>query len=296
MPTLTPVSSALALDIGGSHVTAAVVDASARAVLPSSRIHAPVPQDAPADVILEAWADAARHAAGAARVDAIGLAVPAPFEYATGVSRLQHKFAALYGLNVLGGLRACLAGTPLAALPVVFGNDADLFALGEWWAGAARGEARVIGVTLGTGLGAGFIDAGAVITDRVDVPPGGELWNTPYLDGIAEAYACGAAVTRAYAAQTGETASAAEVARRAPHDPAARAAFETLGRHLGAILRPHVAAFGASCVVVGGNVARAWPLFSHALQGALPGVACRPSVRFDEAALLGAAVLTQRAP
>ena len=42
-------------------------------------------------------------------------------------------------------------------LPVVLDNDANCATLGEWWIGAARGARHVVGLTIGTGIGAGLI-------------------------------------------------------------------------------------------------------------------------------------------
>ncbi|MBB6097372.1 glucokinase [Deinobacterium chartae] len=298
MPDLSAPHHALALDVGGSHVSAALVDLQRRQALPVTRLH--TDPDADAGTILDAWVQAARtaHAAGGhVPLAHIGLALPAPFDYRRGISRMQHKFAALYGLNVKEQLRARLRGSALETLDLRLANDADLFALGEAWSGAARGRARVIGITLGTGLGSGFVDRGRVVVEGPEVPPGGELWNTPYRSDIAETFACGAAVTRAYARQGQEALAAAEVARRAETgDPIARQAFAELGHHLGEIIAPWVQRFEPDAIVIGGNVSRAWSLFSPALEAALPGTPCLPSALFEEAALLGAAALSHDSP
>ena len=47
-------------------------------------------------------------------------------------------------------------------LPVTVANDANCMLLGEVWAGAAKGYADVIGVTLGTGVGGGILIGGGV--------------------------------------------------------------------------------------------------------------------------------------
>ena len=63
--------------------------------------------------------------------------------------------------------------------------------------------------------------------------------------------------------------------------------------HLAGILAPRVAQFQPDCVVVGGNIARSWPLFGPRLQAALAPLACRPSALFEDAALLGAAAISE---
>jgi glucokinase len=131
----------VALDIGGSHVTAALVDSDQRDVLIGTRAHVDVDEGAASGVILDTWAKAALQAASAAGRDVIarvGMAMPAPFDYERGVSLMEHRFRALYGLLVVTLLRERFRTSPLEGASIVVANDADLFALGEWWAGAAR--------------------------------------------------------------------------------------------------------------------------------------------------------------
>ncbi len=61
--------------------------------------------------------------------------------------------------------------TPFRALfqreldvPVHLGNDADCAAVGEYWAGAARGRDPLLLLTLGTGIGGGLIRGGKLYT------------------------------------------------------------------------------------------------------------------------------------
>jgi predicted NBD/HSP70 family sugar kinase len=286
----------VALDIGGSHVTAAVVDSGARDVVDGTRVHLEVDESAESGVILDTWAKAALQAAMSAErgIERIGMAIPAPFDYARGVSLMEHKFRALYGLPVVGLLAERFGGSRLEGAGIAVANDADLFALGEWWAGSARGRERMIGLTLGTGLGSGFVARGRIVTEGAEVPAGGEIWNVPYLDGVAEDYVSGRAITASYAQASGRTLAASDVAQRAGSgDSVALGAFADMAVHLGRILEPHVARFRPQCIVVGGSLARAWALFGPRLGEALWPVECVPSARFEDATLLGAAALAQ---
>lgn len=47
-------------------------------------------------------------------------------------------------------------------LPVTLDNDANCAAYGEWWQGAGRGAERLIGLTLGTGIGGGIVLGGEI--------------------------------------------------------------------------------------------------------------------------------------
>ena len=284
-------SHRVAVDIGGSHVTAALVDMRARRVLVGSVHRQPVLEARPATEILDAWSEVCLAAAEAGPTPhGVGLAVPAPFDLAAGVSQMTHKFQALRGLPLVPLLRQRWKGSVLADVPVSIANDADCFALGEWWAGLGQGDARVIGITLGTGLGSGFVRDGRIVTSDRDVPASGEIWDLPYLDGCAEDYTSGRFITASWHAETSQSLDAAAVARLAMDgDSRARAIFTAFGSHLGAVLRPHVDAFRPACVVVGGNLARAWPLFQGPL---LEGIRPVPGVLSpdpESSILLGAA-------
>jgi glucokinase len=49
------------------------------------------------------------------------------------------------------------------SLPATLDNDANCATYGEWWQGAGKGCAHLVGVTLGTGIGGGFIEHGRLI-------------------------------------------------------------------------------------------------------------------------------------
>ena len=285
-------SHRVAVDIGGSHVTAALVDMDGRRVLVGSVHRQPVLETRPAAEILDAWSAVCLAAAEAGPTpEGLGLAVPAPFDVQAGVSLMTHKFQALRGLPLVPLLRQRWTGSILASVPVSIANDADCFTLGEWWAGAARGDARVIGITLGTGLGSGFVCDGRIVTAAGDVPVDGEIWDLPYLDGRVEDYTAGRFITTSWHAQTGETLEAAAVARLAlDGDARAQAIFTAFGGHLGAVLRPQVDTFRPTCVVIGGNLSRAWPLFQAPLLEWISPVPCVLSPDSESSTLLGAAV------
>ena len=293
---------ALTLDVGGSHVTAARVSLAARRV--ESEARRVLAHTQMLHQLLGGWAGAALEAAGdhGGPFSHLGLAVPGPFDLEGGVSRMTHKFPELRGVPLRPLLAPYFVGTPLEGLPILFGNDADLFALGEWWAKRTAGEGapadRMIGLTLGTGLGSGFISGGTVVTTGDTVPPGGELWSVPHRGVLAETFACGAALTRAWTALGGQDEPGArELAALAEGgDGWALAAFRVFGTDLADLLWPWVERFAAQRVVLGGSVSHAFSLFGPAVQAGLDshaGLECRVQVseHFERAGLLGAAAL-----
>lgn len=284
MPATIPV-----LDIGGTHVTAALVDLSDWTI--AGKAHrADVDSHAPAEVILAAFASAGRELGE--HGDAVwAIAVPDPFDYVRGIGRFHGvaKFEALDGVDVRSELRERLPGRPR---DIVFCNDADAFTVGEWVAGSAAGSARVVGLTLGTGVGSGWVDGGQIVDPGV--PTGGRA-HLLFIDGVPlEDAMSRRAIQRAYATATGDgSADVREIADRArAGEEAATIVLARALRSLGSALAAPVRDFGAEVVVVGGSMSRSWDLFDEWFREGAGDIAM-PPVRVaadpDGAPLVGAA-------
>ena len=81
------------LDIGGTHVTAGRVDVAARAVEGRERVR--LAHTASQAEVVAAIMRAAASSIPRDDVRRVGVAVPGPFDYATGVSRIAHKLKGL---------------------------------------------------------------------------------------------------------------------------------------------------------------------------------------------------------
>jgi predicted NBD/HSP70 family sugar kinase/mannose-6-phosphate isomerase class I len=277
------------VDVGGTHVTAAVVDATQERVVDDSRVRIEVDSAGAAHVILDAWTDAIRRSialSGAPPVARVGFAMPGPFDYPRGVSLMRGdnggKFAALFGVNVRRFITGELGFGD--ASRVTFSNDGECFALGEAWLGAGRGAARVVAITLGTGLGSAFVRDGVAVTSGEGVPEGGFLYCVPHEGTIAEEHFSARGLLRGFP----QFNTVAEMADRAAQDADVAREFDHFGRRLGEFLRPWLERFGATRLVVGGSIAKSMPLFARPLADALPGVEVRPAALFEDAALIGA--------
>lgn len=291
-------SFALALDIGGSHITAAIVDTERRVLLDKSLVRKSMAESAPAQHLLDTWATAAHQShrlVGSPKLTHIGIAIPSPFDHQKGVSLHEHKFANLYGLNVTAGLRERWTSSSLFSAPVLYGNDADLYVLGEWWGGAARGYGRVMGITLGTGLGSGFLDAGIILTRDSRIPYEGEIWNTPYRGTIAEDYASGRAIMKHYTRLTSRQWDVRHITEAARNqDPQAQLVLNHFGQELGQIIKPWAERFQPEVVVLGGNISRAFDCFEITLKQQVPELNFKLSGLYENASLLGGAALLPR--
>ncbi len=95
-----------------------------------------------------------------------------------------------------------------AGLPVVLDNDANCAAYGEWWQGAGRGADRLIGLTLGTGIGGGIVIGGEIYSGASG--SAGEVGHIS-VDFAGRLCACGArGCVEAYASGPGIAARAVE--------------------------------------------------------------------------------------
>ncbi|MEU2021439.1 ROK family protein [Streptomyces sp. NPDC016469] len=287
------------LEIGGTHVTAAVIDTAAARPAPLAVVREPVPADAPAGELLDAIA------AVGARVKAPreahwGVAIPGPFDYETGIGRFRGigKFESLDGVDVGAGLLVRLPGAPRR---ISFVNDADAFALGEYRAGAAAGRRRVLCITLGTGVGSSFLDGGRPVADGPDVPPGGRAHRLT-IDGLPlEEVVSRRAIRRFHAdaadlPDDGRLPDVHEIAdaARAGDAPARHTIRHCFGA-LGRALAPWCERFRPDLMVVGGSMAGSWDLVGPAVREGFeswaPGSAppAVTALRPADAPLLGAA-------
>jgi glucokinase-like ROK family protein len=96
----------------------------------------------------------AEQRANAQDVLAIGVGVPGPVEHASGVLRSPPIMPGWDGFPI----RAAFAGEYDA--PVFVDNDVNVMALGEHRDGVGKGEANVLFVKIGTGIGGGIIADG----------------------------------------------------------------------------------------------------------------------------------------
>jgi glucokinase len=257
--------------------------------------------EAKADMILEKWAAALNETLSKVdqtQVTGIGFAIPGPFDYRNGISKMEHKFRHLYDLHIPSELNKLLVTTH--DLPMRFLNDATAFAVGEAWLGQGRGHQKVVVGTLGTGFGSAFLDGSVPIVTRADVPKEGCLWYLPYRDGIADDFFSTRWFTKTWQTQTGMAVDGVkDLVELAKTDPKARELFDTFGHNLSDFLAPWLSRFGADILILGGNIAHAFDLFGPALQGDLSrqGVTTQVAISQleEHAALIGSARLMDEA-
>lgn len=140
----------LGFDIGGTRTKAGVVDDDGRV----RRTHLVETGDEPFDVVwdrLLAIADEALAAEERDGLQGIGIAAPGLVEPTFGVRNLPGKVPGIEDFPMRERLEDHL-GVPVRCI-----NDGAAATLAEWRFGAARGYRDVVGLTIGTGIGAGAI-------------------------------------------------------------------------------------------------------------------------------------------
>jgi len=143
-------------------------------------------------------------------------------------------------------------------IPVLVNNDANCFALGEFYFGKGKGVDSMIGLTIGTGLGAGII-----INQRLFAGPNcgaGEFGMVDYLDHCYEYYCSGQYFQNVYQTD-GEI-----VFQKAKNgDAQALQWYKEMGTHLGNAIKMVMYTYDPSLIIFGGSVRFALPYFEESM-------------------------------
>ena len=142
--------------------------------------------------------------------------------------------------------------------PVYVNNDANCFVVGEKYFGKGKKYRNLVGVTLGTGLGAGII-----IDNRLYSGTNcgaGEFGSISYKDRIIEYYCsgqffenvCGIKGRRVY-----------EMARQG--DEESLRIFKEFGTHVGEAIKTILFAVDPEAIIIGGSVCQSYPFFEKAM-------------------------------
>jgi len=301
-----------AVDLGGTHLRIALIDASGRIHQQSKQ---PTPKgDSPhcvVDALVAAagkWSDN-----GGPPIVAASIMVPGTVDTKNATVVQAPNLPSLSNFSLKAVLEDRLGW------PVLVENDANAAAVGEMWFGAARGCRDVVSVTLGTGVGGGVILDGHLW--RGAHGSAGEIGHTtvdPFSGlqckcgnvGCLELFASATAIVR----MTREglprfpdsvlnrrelTAAVVYDAGRAG-DELALNVFEKFGTYLGVGLANLVNIIDPEIIVIAGGVVNGWDLFSSHTQREVEQRAVRVTAAQvkiaaaqcgDNAGLLGAARL-----
>jgi glucokinase len=302
---------ALAIDIGGTKLAAALVEPAGRVL---TRAQVPTPRDLDAeqlwrtlDALITDVLDRSRVAL-AADLAGCGCGCGGPMEWPAGVVS-PLNIPAWRGFPLRDRLTDRLGG-----LPVRVHNDAICMVAAEHWRGAGRGHDNVLGMVVSTGVGGGLVLDGRLIKGAsgnaghighvVVDPDTGPLCGCGGR-GCAEAIARGPALVT-WAQAEGwrpdqKDATAKDLATDgALGHPVGLAAMRRAGRALGIAIASATSLCNLEVVSVGGGLSQAGPLLFDPLEEALRAharldftrqVAVVPAALGQSAGLVGAAAL-----
>lgn len=180
-------------------------------------------------------------------------------------------------------------------LPVSVNNDVNCFTLGEHLFGMAKDYNSVVGMTIGTGLGSGIIIDNQLYTGNNC--GAGEIGLLPYREHNFEYYAGSNFFDSIHGI------SALEANRAAlAGDKKALSLWAEFGVHLGFAIKAVMYVYDPEAIVLGGSIAKAYPLFKAGMLEALDDFAFPESLKRlkifqsqnDNIALLGAAALVSQ--
>jgi glucokinase len=300
---------ALAVDVGGTKVEAALVDPEG-VVLAGSRFRAPTGPERDSEGLaisvdeVVALASAALPA-GSTLIGA-GIGSAGPVNEAEGrVSPLNLEAWRDYPLRDQ-------VAAALPEIPVVLRMDGICIALAEHWVGAGRGYDNVMGMIVSTGIGGGLILHGNTVSG-----PTGNAGHIGHVEvagfddpclcggiGCVEAIASGPK-TVAWARRQGWQGSTGEElgASFRAGDPVAEAAIERSGRAIGQAIASATSLVDLEIVAIGGGFSQVTPvLFEHMRAaiatrwqfGFVTKVKVVPSGLSSDGPLIGAGALVHR--
>ena len=281
-------SFVIGADIGGSHISVALVDLNTGSIVSDSAVRGHVNAHGTAGEIFEAWAaviNKVLQSAKSSSISKIGLAMPNPVDYESGISYIKDidKYDSLYGLNIKELLAKELG---LLSSDIKMKNDAGCFLQGETFGGAAKGYKNAIGLTIGTGIGTARYHNG--------VAEDADLWHSPFKDSIVEDYISSRWFVKRYAERSGNTVkNVKELAALYVSDQHAQDVFTEFSENISAFLVSFIKIDNPDVIVIGGNIANASSLFFPAIEKHLSThglhIPIHKAILGEEAAIIGAA-------
>jgi len=143
-------------------------------------------------------------------------------------------------------------------VPVFVNNDANCFILGEYYFGKGKGIKNMVGLTIGTGLGAGII-----INNQLYAGPNcgaGEFGCVDYLDNNYEFYCSGSFFNNVYGLDGQQVFKDAQNG-----DARALELYAEMGIHLGNAIKLVMYTYDPALIILGGSVQLAYDYFEKTM-------------------------------
>jgi glucokinase len=279
----------IGVDIGGSHITSAIIDIESRSVLKETLVRSSINSGASATEIINDWSKSIILTLESYPnpINRIGFAMPGPFDYENGVSKMKDngKYESLYNLSVKELITESLG---IKELEILMLNDAAAFLQGEKFSGVAKEFYKPFAITLGTGLGS------AIYTNEISNNL--ELWSMPFLNGIAEDFLSTRWFVKKYFELTGKyVIGVKEMIETSSSDMVVQNIFEEFSENLTNFILLVSQNHEFDSVVIGGNIVFSKLFFLNKLLKKCKGKNITspivPAILGESAAMLGAASL-----
>ena len=308
----------LGIDIGGTSTKAGLIDETGRVL--ESRRALTIANDL--NGFLSTLAELVREFQKIAAIDAIGIGVPGLHSSKTHIIETSPNIPCLKQINLAGIL------ADQVHVRTVSENDANAAAYAEFVCGAGVGIQHLAHLTLGTGLGSGFVLNGSLFTGVSGY--GGEFGHTVLNAGsreqnTARLCACGnRGCVETYVSATGIVITAEELMKDVPEsilhevewpltsekiyeaaargDAVAQNVFKETGRYLGIACANLINLLNLEMIVIGGGVMAAGDLLMnsarevakrHAFPSSYRDCQIVQSKLWPDAGLIGAAMLAR---
>ena len=177
-------------------------------------------------------------------------------------------------------------------VPVYVNNDANCFAAGEKYFGKGKDYNNIVGLIVGTGLGAGIVIHGKLYAGKNC--GAGEFGTIPYKDKTYEYFCSGQYFCNKYNT-TGE-----ELFKKAAQgDKEAIEIFSEFGANLGEAIKLIMYSVDPEIIILGGSVSKSFNLFKEKMYKSISNFSYPKSIEnlkieiseIDNVAILGAAAL-----
>jgi glucokinase len=237
----------IGIDLGATNIRGAVVSEDSLSEIISRRIQTKVTED---QVLQDVYS--LIDALISSEVKAIGIGVPSVVDVEKGIVYDVVHIPSWKEVH----LKELLEGR--YNIPVYVNNDANCFALGEHYFGKGKGKSEMIGLTIGTGLGAGVIINGHLYAGKNC--GAGEFGMVDYLEHNYEFYASGSFFRNVHGLNGEEVFKKAQAG-----DKEALKLYEELGTHLGNAIKMIMYTYDTELIILGGSVQLAFSFFEKTM-------------------------------
>lgn len=242
----------IGIDMGGTNLRAALVDENG--IIRKNTAPCPSQTPDPEDVlkVLERLVSEII----TPEVDSIGVGVPSVVDVEKGIVYNVANIPSWKEVHLKDWLEERFPGRT-----VKVNNDANCFALGEAKYGAGKGYPDVVGLTLGTGTGAGIIVDGKLYNgSNIGA---GEIGYIPFKDSIYEDY-CSGAFFKNMGLDGCECAKKAEAG-----DKEMQELWKEFGRNIASLIKTVAFAYDPEVIVIGGGIAASSALYENEIRAGI---------------------------